>query len=120
MSVELMTMGGSALLGWLLKYLSNQQENTFKLLKQDEESREAASKRGGVWVRRFIVLVMMFIFTFIVVAPAFIPGLNTVIVNEGWFFTTTTEIKGIVYDQTIREILLAIIGYYFGTSAATK
>lgn len=120
MSMELMTMGGSALLGWLLKYLANQQENTYKLLQQAEDSREAAASRGGVWVRRFIVLVMMSIFTFIVVAPAFIPGLNTIIVNEGWFFTTTTEIKGILYDDTIREILLAIIGYYFGSSAASR
>ena len=120
MSMELLTMGGSAILGWVLKYFSNQQENTYRLLKQDEESREAASKRGGVWVRRFIVVVMMSVFTFIVIGPAFIPELNTVIVNEGWLWTTTTEIKGIMYDDATREILLAIIGYYFGTSAASK
>lgn len=120
MSMELLTMGGSALLGWALKYLSNQQENTYRLLKADEDSRRAASSRGGVWVRRFIVLVMMCIFTFIVVAPAFIDDLYTVIVNEGWLFTTTTEVKGIMYDETTRQILLSIIGYYFGTSAASK
>jgi hypothetical protein len=120
MSLELLTMGGSAIVGWLLKYLANQQENTYKLLKHDEESREAASARGGVWVRRFIVLVMMSLFAFIIAGPAFFPDLHTVIVNEGWLFTTTTEIKGIMYDATTREILLAIIGFYFGNSSASK
>lgn len=120
MSMELLTMGGSAILGWLLKYLSNQQENTFRLLKQDEESRQAASARGGVWIRRFIVLVMMSLFAFIIVGPAFIPGLNTVLVDQGWLWTSTIEIKGIMYDETTRQIMLAIIGYYFGVSSATK
>ena len=120
MSMELLTMGGSAILGWVLKYLANSQENTYKLLKHDEESRQAASARGGVWIRRFIVLVMMSLFAFIIVGPAFIPGLNTVLVDQGWLWTSTIEIKGIMYDATTREILLAIIGYYFGTSAASK
>jgi len=120
MTTELLTMGVSTVLGFGLKYLAQSQQNTYELLKGDRESREEAAKRGGVWIRRFIVLVMMSMFAFIVVAPAFIPGLNTVIVNEGWLFTTTTEIKGIMYDATTKEILLAIIGYYFGTSAASK
>lgn len=118
--MELLTMGGSAILGWLLKYLANQQENTYKLLQQDEKSREAAASRNGVWVRRFIVLIMMSLFAFIIAGPAFLPGLNTVVVNEGWLWTTTTEIKGIMYDATTREILLAIIGYYFGSASASK
>lgn len=120
MSVELLTMGGSAILGWLLKYMSNQQENTFKLLQKDEESRQAASQRGGVWIRRFIVVVMMALFAFIIIAPAFIPGLNTVVVDKGWLWTSTIEVKGIMYDETTRQIMLAIIGYYFGTSSASR
>jgi hypothetical protein len=121
MNLELITMGVSTISGFVLKYMANSQENTYKLLKKDEESRNAASKRStGVWVRRFIVLVMMSIFSFIIIAPAFIDDLNTVIVNQGWFFTSTTEIKGIIYDDTTRQILLAIIGYYFGTSSASK
>lgn len=120
MTTELLTMGASTVLGFGLKYLAQSQAHTYELLKGDRESRIEASARGGVWIRRFIVLVMMVIFTFIVIAPAFIPGLNTVIVNQGWLWTTTTEIKGIMYDETTKEILLAIIGYYFGTSAASK
>lgn len=120
MTTELLTMGVSTVLGFGLKYLAQSQQNTYTLLKGDRESREEASKRGGVWIRRFIVLVMMSIFSFIIIAPAFIDDLNTVIVNQGWFFTSTTEIKGIIYDDTTRQILLAIIGYYFGTSSASR
>ena len=73
----------------------------------------------GVWVRRFIVLVMMLLLVFIIVAPAFL-DVNTVLVDEGWFFNTTTEIKGIMYDATTRTILTSIIGFYFGTSAGSR
>ena len=120
MTTELMTMGISTVLGFGLKYLAQSQANTYELLKGDRESRIEASKRGGVWIRRFIVLVMMSIFAFIIIGPAFIPDLHTVVVDEGWLWTTTTEIKGIMYDATTKEILLAIIGYYFGVSSASK
>lgn len=121
MTAELLTMGVSTVLGFVLKYLSNQQQDTYTLLKADRESRaEASTRSDGVWVRRFIVLIMMFVFAFIVVGPAFVPGLQTIIVEQGWLFTTTTEVKGIMYDATTKEILLSIIGYYFGTSAASR
>jgi len=81
--------------------------------------RAARDDVKGVWVRRFIVLVMMLLLVFIIVAPAFL-DVNTVLVDEGWFFNTTTEIKGIMYDATTRTILTSIIGFYFGTSAGSR
>lgn len=120
MPTDLIIMGVSTLSGFFLKYLANQQENTYRLLSKRDDSSDRASSRGGVWIRRFIVVVMMSIFTFIIIAPAFIPELKTVIVDKGWLFTTTTEINGIMYDETTRQILVAIIGYYFGHSSASK
>ena len=118
--VELLTMGASTLGGFALKYMANSQANTAFLLGKDIESRqEARGDMNGVWVRRFIVLVMMSLLAYIVVAPSLIDA-NAVIVDKGWLFTTTTEVKGIMYDDTIRMILTSIIGFYFGTSAASK
>jgi len=79
----------------------------------------ARADQNGVWVRRFIVVVMMSLLTYIVVAPSLMDA-NAVIVSEGWFFTTTTEVKGIVYDDTIRMIITSIIGYYFGSASAAR
>lgn len=123
MPVELLTMGVSTIGGFALKYMATQAQYRHEQFLDLMGSQERANKVDGgegKYVRRFIVLVMMMLLTFIVVAPAFMPGVNTVIVDEGWFFTTTTEVKGILYDNTIRQILVAIIGFYFGTSAASK
>ena len=121
--VELITMGASAIGGFALKYMATQAQNRHEQFMDLMSSQNRADKVDGgegKYVRRFIVLVMMGLLAFIVVAPAFLPDVNTVIVDKGWFFTTTTEIKGIVYDNTIKQILVAIIGFYFGTSAASK
>ncbi len=121
-SVELITMGASALGGFALKYMATQAQHRheqFLDLMNSQNRANTVDGGEGKYVRRFIVLVMMSLLAFIVVAPSLIDA-NAVIVNEGWFWTTTTEIKGIIYDDTIKQILVAIIGFYFGTSAASK
>ena len=121
-SLELITMGVSTLGGFALKYMATQAEHRHQQMMDlmDSQNRAESVDGGqGKYVRRFIVLVMMSLLAFIVVAPAFM-DVNTVLVDQGWLFTTTTEIKGIIYDDTIRQILVAIIGFYFGTSAASK
>lgn len=123
MSIELITMGASAIGGFALKYMATQAHYRHQQmldLMNSQERADGVDGGDGKYVRRFIVLIMMGLLTFIVVAPAFMEGVDTVIVNEGWFFTTTTEVKGILYDNTIRQILVAIIGFYFGTSAASR
>lgn len=121
--MELITLGVSAVGGFALKYMATQAQNRheeFLDLMGSQKRANAVDGGEGKYVRRFIVLVMMLLLVFIVVAPAFLADVNTIIVDEGFFFTTTTEVKGILYDNTIRQILAAIIGFYFGTSAASK
>lgn len=119
--IELLSMGGSAILGFALKYMANAQADRMETIRAlAGATKEAREYTGGVWARRFIVLVMMSILAFIVVAPAFIDGLHTTYIEEGWLFTTTTEVKGIVYDPTIRSILVSIVGFYFGGAAAAR
>ena len=122
MRSELLTMGVSTLGGFALKYMSTQAHYRHQQMLDLMKAQERADKVDGgqgKYVRRFIVLVMMSLLAFIVIGPAFL-DINTVLVSEGWLWTTTTEIKGIIYDNTIREILVAIIGFYFGTSAASR
>ncbi len=122
MSIELITMGVSTLGGFALKYMATQAQyrhEQFRDLMKAQDRADKVDGGQGKYVRRFIVLVMMSLLVFIVAGPAFL-DINTILVNEGWLWTTTTEIRGIIYDNTIREILVAIIGFYFGTSAATK
>lgn len=120
MGIEIYTLVFSTLTGFILRYLSNQQENTFKLLQSDRESRVEAASRGGVWIRRFIVFIMMILFVFIVAGPAIFPHIPTVVLEEHWYGNSTLEIHGILYDETTKQILLSIIGYYFGDASAKK
>jgi len=119
--IELLSMGGSALAGFLFKYIANAQQDRHDQMMAIAKATEVArNDENGIWPRRFIVFVMMSLLSFIVVAPALLPGVNTVVVDQGWFFTTTTEVKGIVYDETIKSILISIIGFYFGGAAANR
>ena len=118
--LELISMAVSTVGGFWLTHNANAAERLHEERLAAVGSVKAAREdTNGVWVRRFIVLVMMSLLTFIVVAPAFTEA-NAVIVDEGWLFNTTTEIHGIVYDDTIRMIITSIIGYYFGTSSASR
>lgn len=119
--IELISLGASSLAGFLFKYMANaQQDRHDQMMAISGSTREARADEKGVWPRRFIVFVMMSLLSFIVIAPALLPGVNTVVVDKGWLFTTTTEIKGIVYDETIKSILISIIGFYFGGAAANR
>lgn len=118
--LEILSMIASTLGGFYLTFKGAEaerlhEERTYR----SEATREARADSNGVWVRRFIVVVMMALLAYIVVAPSLMDA-NAVIVSEGWFFTTTTEVKGIVYDDTIRMIITSIIGFYFGGAAASR
>ena len=120
--MELITLGVSTIGGFALKYMATQaryRHEQFLDLMGSQERADKVDGGKGVHVRRFIVVVMMALLTFIVVAPAFM-DVSTVLIDKGFLFTTTTEVDGIIYDNTIRQILVAIIGFYFGTSAADK
>jgi hypothetical protein len=88
-----------------------------------DESHDKASKRGGEWVRRLIVMVCLF---GVVVAPflmAFMTQGVTVSEQKSLlFFTWETwkTLEGFVILPEIRTTLIAIVGYYFGSSSIKK
>jgi hypothetical protein len=133
MVTEIASLGGSAVLGFVFKFISNMQQDSYNakmaMLGAVEQSKVAASERGGAWIRRFIVIVMMSILAIIAVGFGATPT-NIVTTSPstsvlwGLFsmdgVTRVTEIVGGMYDETIRLSILSIIGYYFGTSTAER
>ena len=118
--MELLSLGGGSVLGFIMKMMSmaakERHEQTMAALGATREAREYT---GGVWIRRFIVLVVMSLLAFIVTAPAFM-DVSTIMVERTWFWTSTIEVKGIIYDATFRSILSAIVGFYFGGASAAR
>ncbi len=139
MSIDLITMFSSTIMGFVFRLIANSQEDKANAwnrmigtMKQEEVMLESARKfTGGVWIRRLIVLVAMLIFAFLTIGSGFIDGATSLIIESktpSWLFglfggdtyTEVKEVNGMIYSKDISIILYAIIGYYFGSSSATR
>lgn len=128
MSTELIAMLGGSASGFIFKIIgtlaANQQANLEALLKKqkaNDVSQNLAAKRGGEWVRRLIVVTVLF---GVVVAPfilAHSPEGITIGTEYTRFFglftgTVYETLSGYVILPEIRQTVLAIVGFYFGSS----
>jgi hypothetical protein len=137
-------MAGSAT-GFLFKAMAErraQDQERFKMAmgkaEKENEHADAALNRvsidAGKLVRRFIVLCIMF---GTIIAPfiiAYSDGVTTVVEHEstvykpwdllGLFGTdsvrTYTPVEGYLYTEENRQILVTIVGFYFGTAVRGK
>ena len=135
---------GSAM-GFLFKAMAErraQDQERFKMAmgvaEKENEHADAAVSRvsidAGKLVRRFIVLCIMF---GTIIAPfiiAYSDGVTTVVEHEstvykpwdllGLFGTdsvrTYTPVEGYLYTEENRQILVTIVGFYFGTAVRGK
>tara|TARA_R110000824_G_scaffold286205_2_gene474367 strand:+ start:682 stop:1077 length:396 start_codon:yes stop_codon:yes gene_type:complete len=129
MTTELIALLGGGASGFIFKLIGSlvqsQQANISSMIAKQEAadiSHEKASQRGGSWVRRMIVCVVLFA---VVVAPfllAHSPEGITVGSEYSRFFGLFQGIdyitlEGYVILPEIRQTVLAIVGYYFGSSS---
>jgi len=139
--VEILTMGGGALVGFFFKLVAKRAENEqkrFEMIMREknfiEESANNAVKRvpieAGKWVRRLIVVSVLF---GVILAPFVVTFFNHPIVVEelitrkilwGLLGTRTEpvfiEIEGYLLVPEIRQALTAIIGFYFGQATVKR
>lgn len=127
MDIELLSLLGGSVAGFVMKFIATMagnQANQFKMLLEAQgvadDSHDRASARGGVWVRRVIVAVILFA---VVVAPyilAYSESGVTVFTEYkilGIFPTAKWEtLQGMALLPEVRQSLLAIVGFYFGSS----
>ena len=133
--VEIMTMAGGSLVGFFFKLVAKRAENEQKrfemFMKEKDIAMKSADKAierigagAGKWVRRLIVVSVLF---GVILAPFVVTFLNHPIVVEelitrkilwGLLGTRTEpvfiEIEGYLLVPEIRQALTAIIGFYFG------
>jgi hypothetical protein len=131
MTPELLAMLGGGVSGFVFKLIgtmvSSQQANVENLIKKSEAhtaSADAADKRGGAggaWVRRFIVIVVLF---GVVIAPFILAhsgdGVTVASEYSKWFGfmkgTTYQTLHGYVILPEIRTSIITIVSFYFGSS----
>ena len=140
LTAEFLSLVGGSLAGFMFKSLAEKRQNEQArfnrmidaLVKSDVSHDKAVERVGldaGKWVRRFIVLCVLF---GTILAPFILPffGIPTVVeVVEkrnapldifGLFGTndiiTYETIKAYLFTQETRQILVTIVGFYFGSA----
>ncbi len=138
---ELISLAFGSLTGFIFKYMAErakEKDEQFKrmlsVIKASDDSADRAANRdgeAGKWVRRFIVICVMF---GVIMAPFLLALINTPIVVQvedkspeylwgligGSAKTKFVELQGYLMVTEVRTIMTAIIGYYFGSAAASK
>lgn len=141
-SSELISLVGGAATGFLFRYMaqkSQDQKEIFERLiaanKQTTENQDKAAQRvpldTGKGIRQLIVLSVLFA---TLMAPFIMPffGLPTFVevdatTPEGLFGLVPqstrkyfVEINGFLFASETRQILVSIVGFYFGSAAASN
>lgn len=140
--MEIASLIGGALSGFIFKMMAQnaadrQAQFTMMLqsIKAQDDSADAAAKRvpndkAGNWIRRVIVLAILF---GVILAPFILTLINKSTIVEvsspthslfGIFTwggkTRFFELKGYLLVPEIRSALLIILGFYFGQSTAKR
>lgn len=133
MTLELISMLGGGLAGFIFRFMAmsieNQQKTTEMLLQKQavaDDSADRAAKRGTHVGRRVLVFTVLWV---LAVAPFIgaLIGVPTWVEGErapwdvlGWFTGGWKELRGIVILPELRAALLAAVGFYLGGSAIAR
>ena len=133
MTSELVAMLGGGVTGFVMKLISAQmniQANAIDAMikKQgvSDDSADRAAKRtgeGGAWIRRFIAICILFSVVFAPFIMAFFDIPVTVEANKLGIFKFLgigsdkwKNLEGFVLLPEVRQGMLALLGFYFGSS----
>ena len=137
MPIELITMIGGGITGFIFRYMAERAKERARLWelalgtkKAQDSSADKAAKRvsidAGKWVRRMIVVCVLF---GVILAPFILSllGYSTIVEVEEtkptWLFGGGTEISFVelpayLMVEEVRQTLTAIVGFYFGNATA--
>lgn len=134
MTAELLATLGGGIAGFIFKLIGTLVSNNTELAKQailankaSDDSRDKAAKRdGGKVIRWIIVGSILFALIAIPAIMAFAdigvtvekPGLGGIFKLIGLSRDSWETVQGFIILPEIRQGLLAILGFYFGSSAA--
>jgi hypothetical protein len=132
------TLGGYVMKAYSLKMQDDQArfDRMMNAIKAADDSADRAAQRvpndkNGNWIRRIIVLAILF---GVILGPYILSLIDKPVIVEvvtpvkTWFFglfstggtTLFYELKAYLLSADLRQALLALIGFYFGQSAAKR
>ena len=129
MTLELLSMLGGGVAGFLMRFIAAQSEAQSRAFEQmisaqsaaDDSADRAAARSGGTWIRRAIVSAILFA---VVLAPFVLSFFHIPVVVESdgpWWdilgvFGGWESVQGFILLPEVRHSMLAIVGFYFGSS----
>ena len=128
MTPEIVALLGGGVSGFVMKLIAAQaeaQQRSFEMMLKRQgvadDSADRAEARGGVWMRRFIALMVVFAVILVPVIAALAGDGLTVETQKGGFLGLFKGVQwktldGFVMLPEIRHALLVILGFYFGSS----
>jgi hypothetical protein len=134
MPIELISLLGGGVAGFVMRFMAAQAESQARAFdrmlaaqsKADESAELARRHDPGSWVRRVIAMVILFA---VVVAPFILALVGVPVVVEGeraWWdpfglFTGSWEtVSGFILLPEVRQGMVALIGFYFGSSQVRR
>ena len=135
MTLELIAMLGGGISGFVMRLIASQAEAQGRVLdamlrKQEavDVSADKAANRGGVWVRRLIAMSILFA---VIVAPFIMSIIDVPLALEneskGGLFSILfgsnnayINVEGFVLLPEVRQGMLALLTFYFGSSMVKR
>ena len=134
MSIELLSMLGGGVTGFVMRLIASQMEAQGKALERalalqgaaDDSADRAAERSAGVWVRRIIAACILFA---VVIAPFILAFYSIPVSLEGdrsgllKFFLGSggfKQVEGFVLLPEVRQGMLALLSFYFGSSMVKR
>jgi len=140
--MELLTLAGGSVTGFIFRFMAErakERQDQFKMYMEqyqaEESSRKAASEREnndhGKWIRRLIVIFILF---GVILAPFVLAMMGKTSIVEvnvdkptylfglfgGGIEKSFVELPSYLLMPEVRQSLMAIIGYYFGSATAAS
>lgn len=100
-------------------YANAQKDRHNQFMEAIGSVQEAKKDPADRFIRSLISIVLLGLFSFVMMAPAFMDT-QVIMIEKGWLWNTETVIKGILYDNTFRMMLEAMTFFYLGRAPATR
>lgn len=134
MSIELLSMLGGGVTGFVMRLIASQAEAQGKALERalalqsaaDDSADRAAARNAGVWVRRLIAACILFA---VIVAPFVLAvidvpvaletersGILKLLLGNGGY----KQVEGFILLPEVRQGMLALLSFYFGSSMVKR
>ncbi len=124
---EIQSLAMGSLMGFIFKLIGTLVDAQGKAVQSmlekqnvaDSSADKASARVGGVFVRRTIVITILFALVIVPLMMAFSKEGLTILENKSFLFfewSTWETLSGYVVLSEVRNTLSAIVGFYFGSS----